>query len=161
MNKSALKALTIYVAENDHNDVKFNQEWLIFILQMMEIWTIKKVFKLEFFKKKNSFCSGWWHRSSTKIIQSDIISTGSKVLVVSCSICSMKKSMTVSDNKILAEGLGDFFEYLGIKRLYASKKMAKNVVKNRGRALDITANVARFCKKSWRSFIQLTGSGQF
>ena len=49
MNKSALEALTVYLEDDDHIDVKFNQEWPIFILQMMEIWTIKKVFKLEFF----------------------------------------------------------------------------------------------------------------
>ena len=50
--------------------------------------------------------------------------------------------MTVSDKSIQAEGLGDFFNNLGTKRLNVSKKMAKNVIKNPGRALDITANIA-------------------
>ena len=50
--------------------------------------------------------------------------------------------MTVSDNTIKAEGLGDFFEKLGEKGLNVSKKMAKNVLTNPGRALDLTAKIA-------------------
>ena len=49
--------------------------------------------------------------------------------------------MIVSDNTIQAEGLGDFFKNLGKKGLNVSKKMAKNVLKNPGRALEIGANV--------------------
>ena len=47
----------------------------------------------------------------------------------------------ISDNTIQAEGLGDFFKNLGKKGLNVSKKMAKNVLKNPGRALEIGANV--------------------
>ena len=43
---------------------------------------------------------------------------------------------------MVAEGLGDFFKNIGTKGLNASKKMAKNVLKNPGRALDIIANIA-------------------
>ena len=50
--------------------------------------------------------------------------------------------MTVNDNTIKAEGLGDFFKNLGKKRLDASKKMANDVLKNRSRALDITSIIA-------------------
>ena len=50
--------------------------------------------------------------------------------------------MTVSDNTIKSEGLGDFFKNLGKKGLNISKKMAKNVLSKPGRALDITANIA-------------------
>ena len=50
--------------------------------------------------------------------------------------------MIVSDNTIQAEGLGDFFKNLGKKGLNVSKKMAKKVLKNPSRALDITANIA-------------------
>ena len=50
--------------------------------------------------------------------------------------------MTVGVNTIVAEGLGDFFGNLGKNGLDASKKMAKNVSKNPGRALDFTANIA-------------------
>ena len=52
-----------------------------------------------------------------------------------------KKSMIVSDNVIQAEGLCDFFKNLGKKGLNVSKKMAKNVLKKPGRALEIGANV--------------------
>ena len=47
----------------------------------------------------------------------------------------------MSDNTIQAEGLGDFFKNLGKKALNVSKKMAKNVLRNPGRALEIGANV--------------------
>ena len=50
--------------------------------------------------------------------------------------------MTVYDNTIQAEGLADFFKNLGKKGLNVSKKVAKNVLKKPGRALDITANIA-------------------
>ena len=50
--------------------------------------------------------------------------------------------MIISDNMIQAEGFGDFFKNLGKKGLNVSKKMAKNVLKNPGRALEITSNIA-------------------
>ena len=50
--------------------------------------------------------------------------------------------MNVSDNVIQAEGLGNFFKNLGKKGLNVSKKMAKNVLSNPGRALDLTAKKA-------------------
>ena len=50
--------------------------------------------------------------------------------------------MIVSDNVIQAEGLGDFFKNLGKKGINVSKKMAKNVLSNPGRALDLTAKIA-------------------
>ena len=50
--------------------------------------------------------------------------------------------MIVSDNVIQAEGLFDFFKNLGKKGLNVSKKMAKNVLSNLGRALDLTAKIA-------------------
>ena len=49
--------------------------------------------------------------------------------------------MIVSDNMIQAEGLGDFFRNLGTKGLNVSKKMAKNVLTNPGRALDLTTKI--------------------
>ena len=57
-------------------------------------------------------------------------------------VCNKRKSMIVSDNVIQAEGLGDFFKSLGKKGLNLSKKMAKNVLSNPGRALDLTAKKA-------------------
>ena len=91
---------------------------------------------------KDSYCVGGRHRSRTLKIYGDITSKGSKVLIGYCSICNGRKSMTVSDNTIKAEGLGDFFKNLGKKGLNVSKKMAKNVLSNPGRALDLTAKIA-------------------
>ena len=50
--------------------------------------------------------------------------------------------MIVSDNTIEPEGLSDFFKNLGKKGLNVSKKMAKNVLSNPGRALDLTTKIA-------------------
>ena len=50
--------------------------------------------------------------------------------------------MAVGDNTIPAEGLGGFFKSLGKRGLNVSKKMAKNILKNPGRALDIFPNGA-------------------
>ena len=50
--------------------------------------------------------------------------------------------MIVSDNTIKAEGLGDFFKNLGKTSVKVGKKLAKNVLSNSSRALDITANIA-------------------
>ena len=96
--------------------------------------------------KTNSYCVGQKHYSGTKNIIGEITlnkKTGReiKLLVGQCSICNRKKSMIVSDNTIQAEGLGDFFKNLGKKGLNVSKRMAKNVLKNPGRALEIGANV--------------------
>ena len=48
--------------------------------------------------------------------------------------------MIVSDNTKQAKNFGDFFNNLGKKGFDVSKKMAKNLLKNAGRALYITAN---------------------
>ena len=50
--------------------------------------------------------------------------------------------MTVSDNTIKAEGLGSFFKSLGKISAKAGKKLAKNVLSNPARALDLTAKIA-------------------
>ena len=91
--------------------------------------------------KTDSYCVGGRHRSATVKIYGDITSKGRKVLIGYCSVCNRKKSMTVSDDTIKAEGL-DFFKNLGKKGLNVSKKMAKNVLSNPGRALDLTAKIA-------------------
>ena len=48
----------------------------------------------------------------------------------------------MSDNTINAAGLGNFFKNLGKKVLNVSNKMAKNVLSNPGRALDLAAGIA-------------------
>ena len=50
--------------------------------------------------------------------------------------------MIVSDNVIQAEGFSGFFKNLCEKGLNVSKRMAKNILKNPSRALEIGANVA-------------------
>ena len=92
--------------------------------------------------KTDSYCVGGRHRSATVKIYGDVTSKGSKVLIGYCSVCNRKKSRTVSDDTIKAEGLGEFFKNLGKKRPNVSKKMAKNVLNNRGRALDLTVKIA-------------------
>ena len=92
--------------------------------------------------KSDSYCVGGRHRSATVKFYGDITSKGSKVLIGYCSICNRKKSMTVSDNTIKAEGLGSFFKNLGKISAKAGKKLATNVLKNPGRALEITSNIA-------------------
>ena len=97
--------------------------------------------------QSDSYCVGGRHRSGTTNIVGEIRNnkkTGKevKLLVGQCMVCNRKKSMIVSDNVIKAEGLGDFFKNLGKKGLNVSKKMAKNVLSNPGRALDLTAKIA-------------------
>ena len=91
--------------------------------------------------ESDSHCNGGRHRSRTVKIYGDIASKGSKVLIGYCSICERKKTMTVGDNTIQTEGLGDFFRNLG-KKFKCVKKDGKNVLGNPGRAVDLTAKVA-------------------
>ena len=90
----------------------------------------------------DSYCVGGRHRSARVKIFGDITPKGSNVLIGYCSICNRKKSMIVTDNTIKAEGLGDFFKNLGKISAKAGKKLAKNVLSNPGRALDLTAKIA-------------------
>ena len=102
----------------------------------------------------NSFCVDQQHYSGTKNIVGEITfnkETGREInkIVEQCWICNRKKSMIDSDNTIQAKGLGDFFKKLGKKGLNVSKTMAKNVLKNPGRALEIGANVgSEFASRS-------------
>ena len=97
--------------------------------------------------KSDRYCVGGKHRSGTKNITGEITvnrKTGKqiKLLVGKCVICDRRKSMIVSDNTIQAEGLGDFLKSLGKISAKAGTKLAKNVISNPGRALDLTAKIA-------------------
>ena len=92
--------------------------------------------------KSDTYCVGGRHRSATVKIYGDITSKENKVLIGYCSIYNRKKSMTVSDNTMKAEGLSSFFKNLGKISSKAGKKLAKNVLSNPGRALDLTAKIA-------------------
>ena len=95
---------------------------------------------MRFQKVKSDFsCVGGRHRSATVKIYGDITS---KVLIDFCTICNRENSMTVSDNTIQAESLGSFFKGLGKISAKASEKLATNVLKNPGIALEIGTNVA-------------------
>ena len=86
--------------------------------------------------KSGSYCVGGRHRSSTKLNYSDITSECIKVLVGYCSICNRKKTMTISDNTIQAEGLGSFFESLRKISAKTSKNLAINALKILARFLE-------------------------
>ena len=101
--------------------------------------------KLKF--ETNSYCVGGKHHSGTKNISGEITNTKRtnkeiKLLVGKCMVCNRKKSIIVSDNTIKAEGLGSFFKNLGKISAKAGKKLATNVLKSPGRALEITSNIA-------------------
>ena len=53
-----------------------------------------------------------------------------------------KKSMIVGDKPIQAESLGSVSKNLGRLSAKAGKQLATNVLKNPGRALEITSNIA-------------------
>ena len=115
--------------------------------------------------KTTSYCVGQKHYSGTKNIAGEITinkKTGReiKLLVGQCSICNRKKSMIVSDNTIKAEGLSDFFKNLGKISSKAGKKLAKNVLSNPGRALDLTAKIATAAATK-SSIINIAWSDQF
>ena len=87
------------------------------------------------------------HYSSTKNTVGEVTfnkKTGREIksLVGQCSICNRKKTMIVSDNTIQADGLGSCFENLGRISSKAGKTLATNLLKNPGRALKITSNIA-------------------
>ena len=92
--------------------------------------------------ESNSYCVGGKHYSRTTNIKGDITPNGRKMLIGKCGICNRKKSMLVSDNIIQSEGLlGKFFKNLGKASAKVGKKLATNVLKNPGRALEIGANI--------------------
>ena len=99
--------------------------------------------------KTKSYCIGGRHHSSTINIVGDITINQKtckeiKLLIGRCFECKRKSGKTVSDKTIQVENHCDFFKKLDIKGLNVSKKFANanNVLKNPGRALDITTNLA-------------------
>ena len=101
--------------------------------------------KLKF--ETNSYCVGGKHHSGTKNISGEITINKKtnkeiKLLVGKCMVCNRKKSMIVGDNTKKAEGLGSVSKNSGKTSSKAGKKLATNVLKNPGRALEIGANIA-------------------
>ena len=60
--------------------------------------------------KNNSYCVGGRHHSAISNIVGYKISNNRIILIVQCSNCNRKLSMTVSDKTTPAEGVGDFFK---------------------------------------------------
>ena len=73
--------------------------------------------------KKNSFCIRGRHRSGTVKIYGDITSKRNKVIIGSK--CRRKKSMSVGDYTIQAEGLGDLLRNVGKKDSMYQKRWQK------------------------------------
>ena len=65
-----------------------------------------------------------------------------KLLVGQCLICNKRETMIVSDNRIPVEGLSSFFQIIGRSSARAGKKVATNILKNPGRPLETTSNIA-------------------
>ena len=84
-----------------------------------------------------SYCVEVRHYSGTNNIRGFITSKGTKMLKGNCVKCKRKKSMTVSDATIEAEGLKDFFKSVG----RATVNFGKKVANNRVRAIDIASKV--------------------
>ena len=61
-----------------------------------------------------------------------------------CSMCMCirKKPMTLSDSSPKAEGSGIFFRNLGRNSAKAGEKLTTKVLKNLGRALEVTSDLA-------------------
>ena len=91
--------------------------------------------------KTFSFCVGQKHYSGTRNLVGEITfkKTGKeiKLLVGKSVICDRKKSMIVSDKFIQAEGLGSFIKKLGRISFKLGKKLATNMLKKPGRALEL------------------------
>ena len=87
--------------------------------------------------KTNSYCVGGRHYSGINNIRGFITSKGTRIVKGNCVICRRKKSMTVFDATIEAEGLKDFFKSVGRATVNFGKKVANNPV----RALEIASKI--------------------
>ena len=87
--------------------------------------------------KTNSYCVGGRHYSGTTSIHGFISAKRTKMLKGNCVKCRRKKSMTVSDATIEAEGLKDFFKSVGGATVNFGKKVANNPV----RVLEIASKI--------------------
>ena len=79
--------------------------------------------------KTNSYCVGGRNYRGTNNMRGFITSKCTKMLKGNCVKCKRKKSMTVSDATIEAEGLKDFFKSVGRAIVNFGKKVANNPVR--------------------------------
>ena len=92
--------------------------------------------------KNNSYCVGGKHCSATTNVRGDITvnkKTGLpvKLLRGTCTTCKRNKTLIVSDQTKMGEGLGNFVKHLGS----AAKNVGKKILNNPGRALEKAANI--------------------
>ena len=78
--------------------------------------------------KTKSYCVGGRFYSGTNNIRDVVTAKGAKMLKGSCAIGRCKKSMTVSDATIAAEGLKDFFKSVGKATVNFGEKVDNNPV---------------------------------
>ena len=90
--------------------------------------------------KTNSCCVGGRQRFAKTNTYADISSKDNRFFIGFCSISKRKKSLIASGNTV-ADGLDAFFKSVGEIGLTASKKVAANVLRILGRALEIGADV--------------------
>ena len=89
----------------------------------------------------NSYCVVGAHQSATISVESDVTKTGQKLLIGKCVHRNWKKSLLFSDNTIAAVELSSC-EKKGKPSAKPGKKLATNLMKNPGRALEIGTKIA-------------------
>ena len=102
-----MNSSTFYLEDDIHAENVFNGR----IVNFFKTFDQKFNFLQSFQNFKNdSYCVGVRHRFARKNNNGDTTSNYSKILVGYCSLFNRKKSLTVSDNTIQAEGLGSLFK---------------------------------------------------
>ena len=92
--------------------------------------------------KTNSYCVGGRHYSGTINIRGVVSAKGTKMLRGNYVKCRKNKSITVSDGRIDAEGLKDFFKSIGKATVNFGKKVANNPVRVLEKACKIGSAAA-------------------
>ena len=84
----------------------------------------------------------WYKNNNGEITFSKKTGKKIKSLVGKCVFCDRKKSMIVRDHTIEAEILGNVFKTLRKISAKTGKRLATYILKNPGRALEVTSNIA-------------------
>ena len=82
------------------------------------------------------------HHSETANTVGDVAFTCGKLTLGFCSRCKGRRTRTVSANSMAGDCSGCFLTQLEKKCCKAAKGMATNISKNRGRSLEIGANIS-------------------
>ena len=91
--------------------------------------------------KTKSYCVGGRFYSGTNNIREVVTAKGAMMLKGSCAISRRKKSMTVSDATIAAEGLKDFFKSVGKATVNFGEKVDNSPVIALEKASEIKAQL--------------------